>query len=158
MNITFRYAVKKDIPLILKFIKKLGVYEKALDRVSATEELLDEWLFEKKYGEVVFVLADGKEVGSVIFHEGFADYLGKGFLFIDALYVDEECRGCGYGKALMKKMAEITLERGCGRLEWLCLDWNQSSYQFYQHLGATPLTGCTPFRLTGDELEAVLKK
>lgn len=158
MNITFRYAEKADVSLALAFIKKLAVYEKALEHVMATEELLEEWLFDKKYGEMLFLLVNGVEVGSCIFHEGFADYLGKGFLFIDALYVEESCRGCGCGKALLKKMAEITLERGCGRLEWLCLDWNQSSYQFYQYMGATPLRECVPFRVTGEELNEMLKK
>lgn len=97
MNITFRYAEKEDCPLILEFIRKMGVYEKAIDRVFATEELLEEWMFEKKYGEAVFVLADGKEVGISVFNEGFSDYIGKGILFIDELYVEEEYRGCGCG-------------------------------------------------------------
>ena len=157
MEITFRYAKREDAELLLTFTHKIGVYEKADDKVSATKESIEKWMFDKQYGEALFIMVDGKEVGSCVFHEGFADYLGKGFLFIDQLYLDEEYRGSGLGKAVLKKMAEITIERDCERLEWLCLDWNPA-YRFYEYMGAKPQTDLTTFRVTGQELYDMLKK
>ncbi len=157
MEITFRYAKREDASLLLAFTHKIGVYEKAADKVSATKESIERWMFDKHYGEALFILADGKEVGSCVFHEGFADYLGKGFLFIDQLYLEEEYRGCGCGKAVIKKMVEITIERECERLEWLCLDWNPA-YHFYEYMGGKPQKDLTTFRVTGQELYEILKK
>lgn len=154
----FRFAEKKDTGLILEFIRDLAIYEKMLDEVVATEELLNEWLFEKKIAEVVFVLEDDVEVGFALFFYNFSTFLGKAGIYLEDLFVKPEYRGKGYGKALIEKLAEITVERDCGRLEWCCLDWNQPSIDFYLSLGAKPLDDWTTFRLTGDTLIDLSKK
>ena len=148
----FRFAEEKDTALILRFIKALAEYERMSDQVVATEELLTEWIFEKKKAEVLFVLEGTKEVGFALFFHNFSTFLGKAGIYLEDLYVLPEYRGKGYGKGLLKKLARITLERGCGRLEWSCLDWNQPSIDFYLSLEAKPMTDWTVYRLTGDTL------
>ncbi|MGF0033424.1 N-acetyltransferase family protein [Bariatricus sp. SGI.154] len=157
-ELTFRYAVKEDVPLILDFIHKLASYEKVPDAVAATKELLEEWIFDKQRAEVLFAMADGKEVGFSFFYQTFPAYLGHGGIYIDDLYIDPIYRGKGYGKVLLQQMAKIALERGCQRLEWCYLNWNQSSINFYLSMGATPLDECTSYRVTGDALVNMLKK
>ena len=154
----FRFAEKKDTRIILEFIRDLAIYEKMLDEVVATEELLNEWLFEKNIAEVIFVLEDDVEVGFALFFYNFSTFLGKAGIYLEDLFVKPEYRGKGYGKALIGKLAEITVERDCGRLEWCCLDWNQPSIDFYLSLGAKPLDDWTTFRLTGDTLMDLSKK
>ena len=148
----FRYAQKEDAGLILEFIKELAVYEKMLDEVVATEELLTEWIFEKKKAEVIFAVEDGKEVGFALFFHNFSTFLGRAGIYLEDLFVKEEYRGKGYGKALLKKLAQTAVERGCGRLEWWCLDWNKPSIDFYLSLGAEPMDEWTTYRITGDTL------
>lgn len=157
-SITFRYAKKDDISLIYSFIKKLADYEGMSEAVKVTEESLNEWLFERKCAEVVFVMADNREVGFSLFFENFAAYTGRGGIFIDDLYVEPDFRGRGIGKALFQKMAEIALERGGVRLEWLCLKENKPSIGFYQHMGATLIEECAVFRATGEALKEILNK
>ncbi|WP_407412048.1 GNAT family N-acetyltransferase [Methanobrevibacter sp.] len=154
----FRFAEKKDTGTILEFIRDLAIYEKMLDEVVATEELLNEWLFEKNIAEVIFVLEDDVEVGFALFFYNFSTFLGKAGIYLEDLFVKPEYRGKGYGKALIEKLAEITVERDCGRLEWCCLDWNQPSIDFYLSLGAKPLDDWTTFRLTGNTLIDLSKK
>ena len=154
-SILFRFANKDDVPLILHFIKELAAYEKMLDDVTATEGLLREWIFEKNKAEVIFALEGGKEIGFALFFHNFSTFLGKAGIYLEDLYVIPECRGKGYGKALLKKLAQITLERGCGRLDWACLDWNRPSIDFYLSLKAMPLDQWTTYRLTGDSLKAL---
>ena len=154
-SILFRFANKDDVPLILHFIKELAAYEKMLDDVTATEGLLREWIFEKNKAEVIFALEGGKEIGFALFFHNFSTFLGKAGIYLEDLYVIPECRGKGYGKALLKKLAQITLERGCGRLDWACLDWNRPSIDFYLSLKAMPLDQWTTYRLTGDSLQAL---
>ena len=153
----FRFAQKKDSKLILEFITELAVYEKMLDEVVATEDLLNEWLFEKKIAEVIFVMENDTEVGFALFFYNFSTFLGKGGIHLEDLFVKPQYRKKGYGKALIKKLAEITVERGCGRLEWSCLDWNRPSIEFYLSLGSEALDDWTNFRLTGDNLIALSK-
>lgn len=153
MEITFRYAEKKDAGLILNFIKELAVYEKLLDEVVATEEILEEWIFEKKKAEVILVQADGKEAGYALFFHNFSTFLGRAGIYLEDLYVTPEYRGYGLGKALIKKLGCVAVERGCGRLEWSCLDWNTKSIEFYRSLGAEPMEGWTVYRVTGDTLK-----
>ena len=129
-----RFAERKDIPVILGFIRKLAEYEKLENEVVATESLLETWLFEKKKAEVLLALEGTQPVGYALF------------------FVLPEKRGKGYGKALLTYLARLTVERGCGRLEWSCLDWNKSSMDFYLALGAKRMTGWTTLRLTGDDL------
>lgn len=148
----FRYAGKEDSALILDFIRQLAAYEKMSDQVIATEELLREWIFEKQKAEILFVLADGKEVGFALFFNNFSTFLGRAGIYLEDLFVLPEYRGRGYGKALLSKLAQITLERGCGRLEWSCLDWNKPSIDFYKIMGAAAMEDWTTYRLTGSTL------
>ena len=148
----FRYAEEKDVPLILQFIKDLAEYEHMLDEVVATEELLTEWIFQKEKAEVIFVLEEGKEVGFALFFHNFSTFLGRAGIYLEDLYVKPEYRHKGYGKGLLKKLAQIAVERGCGRLEWWCLDWNQPSIDFYLSLGAEPMEDWTVYRIAGDTL------
>ena len=147
-----RYAERKDTAIILNFIKDLASYENMLDQVVATETLLEEWLFDKKAAEVIFALEDGKEVGFALFFHNFSTFLGRAGIYLEDLFVLPEYRGRGYGKGLLRKLAQIALERGCGRLEWACLDWNKPSIDFYLSLGAQPMDEWTTYRLTGDTL------
>ena len=148
----FRFATEKDCRLILKFIRSLAKYEKMEDDVVATEALLREWLFEKKKAEVVFVMDGEKEVGFALFFHNFSTFLGRAGIYLEDLYVRPAYRGKGYGKALLRELAHITVIRGCGRLEWACLDWNQPSINFYKSLGAVPMDEWTVYRATGDTL------
>ena len=157
-NMSFRFAEEKDCGLILYYIKELAAYEKMSDQVVATEELLREWIFEKKKSEVVFVCEDGKEVGFALFFHNFSTFLGRAGIYLEDLYVKPECRGKGYGKALLKKLAAIAVERGCGRLEWWCLDWNKPSIDFYLSLGAVPMSDWTVYRITGKTLQDMGKE
>lgn len=153
-QLTFRYTEKKDVPMILKLIKELARYEKLEDEVAATEEILEEWLFEKKRAEVIFPMVDGEVVGYALFFHNFSTFLGRAGIYLEDLFIRPEYRGNGYGKATIGKLASIAAERGCGRLEWSCLDWNQPSIDFYLSLGAEPMKGWTVYRLTGETLEA----
>ena len=154
-NVTFRFAAEKDCSLILSFIHQLAAYEKMSDQVVATEELLKEWIFEKKKAEVIFACEGDKEVGFALFFHNFSTFLGRAGIYLEDLFVLPEYRGKGYGKGLLVKLAQITIERGCGRLEWACLDWNQPSIDFYRSLGAAQMDEWTTYRLTGKTLESV---
>ena len=149
---SFRKAVREDVPLILKFIRALAVYEKMEDRVVGDEKLLESELFVRQKAEVIFALEGEKEVGFALFFHNFSTFLGRSGLYLEDLFVLPEYRGKGYGKAILKKLASIAVERGCGRLEWSCLDWNKPSIDFYLSLGAAPMSDWTVYRLTGDTL------
>ena len=123
------------------------------DDVVATEELLEEWIFDKKKAEVIFACEDEKEVGFALFFHNFSTFLGRAGIYLEDLFVLPEYRNKGYGKALLKELAKITVQRGCGRLEWCCLDWNQPSIDFYLSLGAKPLDEWTIYRVTGETLK-----
>ena len=151
-NLSFRYATKDDSALILKFIKELADYEHMLNEVIATEELLQELIFEKQKAEVIFAMENDTEVGFALFFHNFSTFLGRAGIYLEDLYVQPEHRGKGYGKGLLKKLAQIAVERGCGRLEWWCLDWNQPSIDFYLSLGAEPMKDWTVYRIAGDTL------
>ena len=148
----FRFAEENDVSLILYFIKELAKYEEMLGEVVATEEILKEWIFDKKKAEVIFALEDGIEVGFALFFHNFSTFLGRSGIYLEDLYVKPEFRGKGYGKALLKKLAQIAVERGCGRLEWWCLDWNKPSIDFYLSLGAEPMKDWTVYRIAGSTL------
>lgn len=148
-----RFATEKDTGLILDFIKGLAEYEKMADEVVATPEILKEWIFEKKKAEVIFAVENGKEVGFALFFHNFSTFLGRSGIYLEDLFVLPEYRGKGHGKALLKELAKITVERGCGRLEWCCLDWNKPSIDFYLSLGAKPMDDWTIYRMTGEELK-----
>ena len=151
-ELTFRWAQREDVPLILQFIKALAEYEKMSDEVVADEATLEEWIFDKGKAEVLLASAGGKEVGFALFFHNFSTFLGRAGIYLEDLFVLPEARGKGYGKAILKRLAAIAVERGCGRLEWSCLDWNQPSIDFYLSLGARQMSDWTGYRMTGNVL------
>lgn len=157
-KLTFRNAERKDTALILQFIKELADYEKMLNEVVADERTLETWIFDKQKAEVIFAVADGKEVGFALFFHNFSTFLGRAGIYLEDLYVKPEYRGKGYGKAILKKLASVAVERGCGRLEWWCLDWNKPSIDFYLSLGAEPMSDWTVYRIAGDTLKQLADK
>lgn len=154
----YRFATEADTAVILRFIEKLAAYENMSDKVVATEALLKEWIFEKRKAEVLFAMADGKEVGIALFFHNFSTFLGRAGIYLEDLFVLPEYRGRGYGKGLLRQLAKIAVERGCGRLEWSCLDWNRPSIDFYLSLDAEPMDQWTVYRLTGKTLTDLAKK
>jgi len=154
-NFTIRQANINDVSTILSFIKALAEYEDMSDQVVATEELLKEWLFEKKKAEVLLAMEGDTAVGIALYFYNFSTFLGRAGIYLEDLFVKEEYRGKGYGKALLKELARIAVSQGCGRLEWCCLDWNQPSIDFYLSLGARPLDDWTQYRVTGETLKAL---
>ena len=157
-NTKIRFANESDAARILGFIKELAAYEKMSNQVVANEDLLREWIFEKKKAEVIFAMEDGKEVGFALFFHNFSTFLGRAGVYLEDLYVSPEYRGHGHGKALIKALARIAMERGCGRLEWSCLDWNTPSIDFYLSLGAEQMNEWTVYRFSGDSLRALAEK
>ena len=151
-TLEFRFAVRKDIPLILKFIKALAQYEKMEQEVVATEQLLEEWIFDKGKAEVLFAVTGGREVGFALFFHNFSTFLVRAGIYLEDLFVLPEYRGRGYGKKILRKLASIAADRGCGRLEWACLNWNKPSIDFYLSLGAVPMNDWTVYRVTGSTL------
>ena len=158
MNTEIRFATEQDVSLIFNFVKALAEYEKMSDQVVTNEDILREWIFEKKKAEVLFAMEDGKEIGFALFFHNFSTFLGRAGIYLEDLFVIPEYRGRGHGKALIRELARITVERGCGRLEWCCLDWNRPSIDFYLSLGAKPMDGWTTYRLAGDNLTAFAGK
>ncbi len=157
-NLSFRFADENDTAEILYFIKELAAYEQMSDEVVATEELLKEWLFEKKKAEVLFAVKDGISIGFALFFHNFSTFLGRSGIYLEDLYVKPEYRGKGFGKAILKELAGIAVQRGCGRLEWWCLDWNKPSIEFYLSLGAEPMNDWTVYRISGDTLSALAER
>ena len=157
-ELTFRMAQEEDCEKILGFIRELARYEKMEDDVVATPELLREWIFQKKKAEVLFPVVGDREIGFALFFHNFSTFLGRAGLYLEDLYIMPEYRGRGYGKATLRRLAQIALERGCGRLEWSCLDWNRPSIDFYLSLGAKPMDEWTTYRLAGDTLRAMAER
>ena len=157
-KLSFRKAEESDCGLILYFIRELAAYEKMSDDVVATEELLKEWLFEKRKAEVIFACEEGKEIGFALFFYNFSTFLGRAGLYLEDLYILPAYRGKGYGKATLKKLAQIAVSQGLGRLEWWCLDWNTPSIAFYKSLGARAMDEWTVYRITGDTLYQMAKE
>lgn len=152
MNISYRKAERKDIPVILMFIRELARYEKLEKEVVATEGLLENTLFgSHPYAEVVLAEADGKEAGFVLFFHNYSTFLAKPGIYIEDLYVMPEYRGKGLGKGLLSYIASLAVERGCGRVEWWVLNWNPAR-KFYDSIGATVMNEWVVYRLTGDKL------
>ena len=151
-TLSFRKAERTDVPLVLEFIRELADYEHMLNEVVATPELLEKWIFDERKAEVVFAVVEGQEVGFALFFHNFSTFLGRAGIYLEDLYVRPEFRGKGYGKALIRELARIAVERGCGRLEWWCLDWNKPSIDFYLSLGAEPMKDWTVYRIAGQAL------
>jgi GNAT superfamily N-acetyltransferase len=150
-KLEIRSAVRADIPVILQLIRDLATYERAPNEVTATEEHLVEVLFGgKPAAEVRLAFEGDTPVGFAVFFQNFSTWLGRPGLYLEDLFVKPEHRGKGYGRALLVDLARIAWDRGCGRLEWAVLDWNEPAIQFYRKLGANPLDEWTVFRLTRD--------
>ena len=122
------------------------------EQVVATPELLEEWIFDTGRAEVLLAEQDGRPVGFALFFHNFSTFLGRAGIYLEDLFVRPEARGRGAGKALLRELARLALERGCGRLEWACLDWNAPSIAFYRARGAVPMEDWTTYRLTGESL------
>ena len=142
----------------MNFIHELARYEHLEDEVVATESLFEEWIFDKQKAEVLIAQEGEKPVGFALFFHNFSTFLGRAGIYLEDLFVLKEYRGRGYGKALLRRLAQIALERDCGRLEWCCLDWNQPSIDFYRALGAVPMSDWTTYRLTGETLNNMAKE
>lgn len=141
------FATRDDVPEILDFIRRLADYEHMADQVVADEATLEHWLFDEKKAEVVFVVDEDKKVGFALFFHNFSTFLGRAGIYLEDLYVDPDYRGRGYGKALLEFLRKTAKDRGCGRLEWSCLDWNTPSIEFYKSMGAVPMEDWTVYRI-----------
>lgn len=148
-----RKAEREDAALVLEFIKGIAKYEKMENEVEATVETLEEQLFDKGRAEVIFAMEDGKEVGFALFFHNFSTFVGRAGLYLEDLYVYPEYRGKGYGKALFMELVRIANERKCGRMEWVCLNWNTPSIEFYRSMGAVALDEWTTYRLDEKGIE-----
>jgi GNAT superfamily N-acetyltransferase len=151
---TIKEATKEDIPTVLAFVRELAVYENLEKEVVATAESMHYWIFEQKKAKVIFSCEDGVAVGFALYFYNFSTWKGCCGLYIEDLYVQSAYRNKGYGKALVSHIAQVANREGCARVEWACLDWNQSSIAFYKSLGAKPMEDWLVFRLTGPELKA----
>ena len=152
-NTIIRKAVREDAALILEFIKGIARYEKMENEVEATVEMLEEQLFDKGRAEVIFAMEKDKEVGFALFFHNFSTFVGRAGLYLEDLYVYPEYRGKGYGKALFMELVNIASERRCGRMEWVCLNWNKPSIDFYHSMGAVALDEWTTYRLDEKGIE-----
>ena len=157
-NVRIRKANERDTPLILNFIKDLSVYEKLPHEVSATVEILHKSLFVEKNAKVVFILEGEKEVGLALYFYNFSTFTGKKGLYLEDLFVLEQYRGKGYGKKLLAYLADIAIKEDCSRFEWIVLDWNTPSIEFYKSLNAFPLSDWTVFRLQKEDLSNLAKQ
>ena len=153
MTFHIRSAQPSDSQTIFNLIYKLAVYEKLENDVVTSPEELREQIFEKKYAEVLIAEEDGNPVGFALYFFNFSTFLGKPGLYLEDVFVEPDCRGKGYGKALLVELAKIAKEKDCGRMEWSVLDWNTPSIEFYKSLGAKPMDEWTVFRLTEKEIE-----
>ncbi|WP_265459582.1 GNAT family N-acetyltransferase [Enterococcus sp. HY326] len=152
-QMVIRRATEQDVPLILNFIKELAVYEKMLADVTATEELLRENLFEKQRAEVIIGEVEEQPVAFALFFTNFSTFVGKPGLYLEDLFVKPEFRGTGFGQQILAYLANLAVERNYGRFEWVVLDWNQPSIDFYQKMGAVAMDEWRIFRVSGPALE-----
>lgn len=151
-----RAATKADVPVVFEMIRALAEYERLSHEVTATEEGLRRTLFgERPAAEVLLAFHERQAVGFALFFSTYSTFLGKAGLYLEDLYIKPEARGLGIGLALLVKLAQLGVERDCGRVEWEVLDWNEPSIAFYKKLGAQPLDDWTRYRLTGEALRAL---
>lgn len=151
-----RKAVRSDAPLIMDFIMGIARYEKMENEVVADVEMLEQQIFDEHRAEVIFVMEDKKEVGFALFFYNFSTFIGHCGLYLEDLYVLPEYRGKGYGKALFLELARMAVKKGCGRMEWVCLNWNQPSIDFYHSMGAVALDEWKTYRLTKEALSKLV--
>lgn len=147
-----RFATESDIPLIYGFILKMARYEKLENEVDTSEEALHRAIFLEKQAEVILCEAEGKTVGFALFFHNFSTFKGQHGLYLEDIYVDQECRGRGYGKALFLKLVAIAMERRCRRMEWTALNWNRPAIAFYESMGAVRMSEWSTFRLDEEHL------
>ncbi|MDP9128824.1 MAG: GNAT family N-acetyltransferase [Candidatus Binatota bacterium] len=153
VDFTIKPATKKDVPVILSFIKKLADYERLSHEAVATDELLQRTLFgQRRTAEVAIGYFNNQPVGFVLFFHNFSTFLGRPGIYIEDLFVEEAFRRRGLGGALLAHVAKLAVARHCGRLEWSVLDWNEPAVNFYKKLGAMPMNEWTVFRVTGEKL------
>ena len=157
-DLTIRKAREDEAGEVLRFIKLLADYEKLASEVEATEETLYQSLFVRHEAEVVFAEVDGRKVGFALYFYNFSTFVGRKGLYLEDLFVLPEERGNDYGKALLKHLAATALEQDCGRMEWVCLDWNKPSIDFYLSIGAKPMSDWTIYRLTEKALHEFAEK
>lgn len=158
MTFEIREATESDVPLILQFIRDLAEYEKLAHLVVATEELLRSTLFgAAPFAEVLIASEDGVPAGFALFFHNYSTFLAQPGIYLEDLFVNPGFRGRGYGKALLARLAQIARDRGCGRIEWAVLNWNEPAIAFYKSLGARPMEEWTVFRLSGEALERLAK-
>lgn len=150
--LTYREATKEDIPLIYRYIKELAAYEGLADEVTTSEQLLAEWLFDKKGAEVIFPEIAGKAIGFCLYFYNFSTFLGRSGLYIEDLYIEESYRGHGFGKQLLNRMLQLAKEKQLGRVEWWCLDENQAAIDFYKSQGAQSMDEWTVFRIENNSV------
>jgi GNAT superfamily N-acetyltransferase len=149
-----RSATAADVSTILTFIRKLAAYERLSQEVVATEALLRETLFgDRRTAEVAIGYLEDLPIGFVLYFHNYSTFLGRPGLYVEDLFVDEIYRRRGYGRELLLHVARLAHERGCGRLEWSVLDWNEPAISFYKKLGARPMSEWTVFRMTGENLD-----
>jgi len=146
-SFNIRSAKETEAGLILEFIKKLAAYEKCSDEVVADEATIYNSIFVEKAAEVIFAEEDGVVIGFALFFHNFSTFVGRKGLYLEDLFIIPEKRGLGYGKAILKYLANIAVERNCGRMEWICLDWNAPSLAFYRSIGAVPMDEWTVQRM-----------
>jgi GNAT superfamily N-acetyltransferase len=159
MTARLRSATRNDVPVIAELIRGLARFEKLEQEVVMTEDLLAAGLFgERPYAEVVLAEDDGRPVGFALFFHNFSTFLGRPGIYLEDLFVLPEQRGQGIGRMLLAHLARLAVERGCGRLEWAVLDWNQDAIKFYERLGARPNSDWTVYRLTGEALTGLARQ
>ena len=152
-------ATVQDVPLILRFIRELAEYEKLLHGVSTNEEQLRETLFgPNPSAEVLLVYDDVEPVGFAVYFFSYSTFMGRPKLYLEDLFVRPEARGNGFGRRLLGYLARVAVERGCGRMEWAVLDWNEPAIGFYKQLGAEAMDDWTVFSLSGEKLEALAQE
>ena len=153
MDITFKAARRCDCARILEFINALAEYEEMTDDVCATVGLLENWLFDKRAAEVIFAVADGREVAFALFVQNFSTFLGRAGIHLEDLFVLPDYRGRGIGAAMMRELGRLSVERGYGRIDWSCLKVNVSGIEFYKSLGAEPMNDWLVYRIDGVALQ-----
>jgi len=156
--VLLRTATEADVPRILRHIRALGEYERLAHEVVATEAQLAATLFgERRHAEVTLADLEGQPAGFALYFHNYSTFLGKPGLYLEDLYVEPVARKHGVGRALLQHLAQLALDRGCGRLEWAALDWNRLAIDFYLGLGAVAMDEWTTFRLTGVDLQQLAR-
>ena len=157
-EVKFKRTTEKDIPVILDFIKQIAIYEKMLDKVTATEESLKESIFDNNRAESLLIEFNNEVIGYIIYFFNYSSFVGREGLFIEDLYIKSEYRGKGIGKKSFEVLVNIAKENKCERLEWTCLDWNEPSLKFYKSIGAKQMKEWIIHRLDKEAIDKISEK